>query len=127
VDSSVAVSIPSRLSWRPCARTALIRTFTIQTVLRRAPGWEGVRGAGVHHLGVLHHVDRSHPLIHPLVFLIVDNLRPRVARRGHLLCLTGGTEAGCRGSRPAGTRPGILTGVLKTTLRDPQVETPAPG
>jgi hypothetical protein len=31
------------------------------------------------------------------------------------------------GSRPAGTRPGILTGVLEATLRDPQVKTPAPG
>jgi len=36
---------------------------------------------------------------------------------------------GCaaRGSRSAGTRPGILTGVLEATVRDPQVKTPAPG
>ena len=34
--------------------------------------------------------------------------------------------AAARGSRSAGTRPGILTGVLKATMSDPQVTTPAP-
>jgi hypothetical protein len=38
-----------------------------------------------------------------------------------------GKERAARGSRSAGTRPGILTGVLEATLRDPQVKTPAPG
>jgi hypothetical protein len=32
-----------------------------------------------------------------------------------------------RGSRSAGTRPGILTVVLEATMRDPQAKTPAPG
>jgi hypothetical protein len=32
-----------------------------------------------------------------------------------------------RGSRSAGAWPGILTGVLEATGRDPQVKTPAPG
>ena len=35
--------------------------------------------------------------------------------------------AAARGSRSAGTRPGILTGVLEATMRDLQVKTPAPG
>src|SRR5947207_261888 len=35
--------------------------------------------------------------------------------------------AAARGSRSAGTRPGILTGVLEATMRDLQVQTPAPG
>ena len=38
-----------------------------------------------------------------------------------------GIAAAARGSRSAGTRPGILTGVLEATVRDPQVKTPAPG
>ena len=36
-----------------------------------------------------------------------------------------GKERAARGSRSAGTRPGILTGVLEATVRDPQVRTPA--
>ncbi len=37
-----------------------------------------------------------------------------------------GIEAGCPGSRSAGTRPGILTGALEAAKNDPQVKTPAP-
>jgi len=83
-----------------------------------------VRGAGAHHPGVLRHVDRGNPVMDPLVFLIVNHLRS--AHRG-LLCLVHGIRRAVRGSRSAGTRPGILTGVLKATVRDPQVRTPAPG
>src|SRR5690348_14982030 len=36
-----------------------------------------------------------------------------------------GMTASCPGVRSAGTRPGILTGVLEATVRDPQVRTPA--
>src|ERR1700759_5617341 len=36
-----------------------------------------------------------------------------------------GKERAARGPRSAGTRPGILTGVLEATVRDPQVRTPA--
>src|ERR1700683_1066349 len=36
-------------------------------------------------------------------------------------------QRAARGSRSAGTRPGILTGVLEATVRDLQVKTPAPG
>ncbi len=63
---------------------------------RAAPGAGPgrVRQPGAYHSGVLRHVDRGDPLVHPLVFLVVDNLRFRLAHRGHLLCLTGGIEAG---------------------------------
>ena len=118
--------MPSLCSWRPSARTAFIRAFTVHTVLRRAPGREGcgVRGAGAHHPGVFRHVDRGDPLVDLLVLLVVDYLRS--AHRGHLLGLACGITASCPGVRSAGTRPGILTGVLEATLRDPQVTTPAP-
>jgi hypothetical protein len=72
-------------------------------------------------------LNRGNPLMDPLVFLIVDNLRFHLRHRGHLLGLTGGIEAGCPGSRSAGTMPAILTGVLKATVRNLQAKTPAPG
>ena len=56
-----------------------------------------VRGAGAHHARVLRHVNRRHPLMHPLVLLVIDNLRFRLAHRSHLLCLTCGITAGCPG------------------------------
>jgi len=36
-----------------------------------------------------------------------------------------GMTASCPGVRSAGTRPGILTGVLEATVRDPQVKDPS--
>ena len=83
-----------------------------------------MRGAGAHHPGVFRHVDRGDLLVDPLVLLVIDYLRS--AHRGHLLGLACGITASCPGVRSAGTRPGILTGVLEATLRDPQVTTPAP-
>jgi hypothetical protein len=41
------ISMPSLCSWRPSARTAFIRAFTVHTVLRRAPGRDGC-GVRVH-------------------------------------------------------------------------------
>jgi hypothetical protein len=47
VDSSVTTSIPSRASWRPSPLIAFLRAWTVQTVLRRAPGRDGC-GVRVH-------------------------------------------------------------------------------
>jgi hypothetical protein len=47
VDSSVTISIPSALSWRPSARTAPIRALIVHTVLRQAPVRDGC-GVRVH-------------------------------------------------------------------------------
>ena len=47
MDSSVTISMPSRFSWRPSVPIAVIRAFTVQTVLCRAPGRDGC-GVRVH-------------------------------------------------------------------------------
>ena len=71
---------------------------------RAAPGTGPgrMRGPGAHHPGILRHVDRGHPLMHPLVLLIVDHLRS--AHRG-LLCLTCRDSSGLPGG-PVGGRSG---------------------
>src|SRR6266699_6370712 len=83
-----------------------------------------MRGTGAHHPRILRHIDRGDPLMDPLMLLIIDYLRS--AHRGHLLGLACGITASCPGVTVGGTRPGILTGVLKATMSDPQVTTPAP-
>ena len=47
MDSSVTISIPSALSWRPSWRIWFIGAFTVHTVLRQAPGRDGC-GVRVH-------------------------------------------------------------------------------
>ena len=112
----MTISMPSRFSWRPSLPIAPIRAFTVATVLRRAQAGTGA-SAGAHHPGVLRHVDRGDPVMDPLVFLVVDHLR---SAHRFLLAGSDGIEAGCPGVRSAGIRPGILTGVLEATVRDPQ-------
>jgi hypothetical protein len=68
---------------------------------RAAPGPRPrrVRQPGAHHPGVLRHVHRGDPLMHPLVFLIIDNLRS--AHRG-LLSLTRRDNRGLPGGPVGG-------------------------
>ena len=66
--------------------TALVTAGTSQTLLARGlPSPPGQPDA--HHPRRLGHVDRGHPLEHPLVLLVLDNLRFRLAHRGHLRIL----------------------------------------
>ena len=64
-----------------------------------------VRHPGAYHPGVLGHVDRGHPLIDPLVLLVVDHLRSHLCHRSHLLCLSRWVnQRAARGPRSAGNK-----------------------
>ena len=116
--------MPSRFSWRPSLPIAPIRAFTVHTVLRRARGRDG---CGVR----VHTIPESFA-----TSIAATRSWTRSCSSSSITCglLTAssyagsdGIEAGCPGVRSAGIRPGILTGVLEATVRDPQVKTPAPG
>jgi len=52
-----------------------------------------VRHAGAHHPGVLRHVDHGNPVVDPLVFLVVDNLRFHLVVLGLALIVIGSLAA----------------------------------
>src|SRR5262245_26298673 len=115
--------MPSLRSWRPSARLAFIRALTVHTAACRAPGRDGC-GMRVHTIPV----SLATSIAATRSWTRSCSWSPgyqRSAHRGHLLGLASGIRRAARGSRSAGTRPGILTGVLEATVRDPQVKTPA--
>jgi len=113
---------PSRFSWRPSWRAVPIRAFTVQIVLLRAPGRDGC-GIRVHttpaSFATSTAATRSWTRSRSSSS-ITCGLLTAVSYAG-----ADGITAGFPGVRSAGAWPGILTGVLKATVRDPQVKTPA--
>jgi hypothetical protein len=109
-------------NWRPSARIGFIRALTAYTVLRRAPGWDG---CGVRVRTIPESFATSIAATRSWTARVVRHRLPAVCSPRHLLGLACGITASCRGSRSAGTRPGILTGVLEATICDPQVKDPS--
>ena len=110
--------MPSLRSRCPNARMVFIRACTIHTVARWAPGRDGC-GVRVYTIPVSLATSTA-----------ATRSWTRSCSWSSITCglLTAATSwawpidtVSCPGARSAGTRPGILTGVLKATLRDPQV------